>query len=83
MIRVIGREVTSAFWKSSWKAWSSAFSALASPNSSMRKPASWRSSFETVASAGPTLSAPLSPGISKVTSADLPSSDSVPWLPFA
>ena len=83
MIRVIGREVTSAFWKSSSKAWLSAFSALASPNSSMRKPACWRSSFATVARAGSTLSSASSPGSSKVTSADLPSSDREPWLPFA
>ena len=48
---MIGREVTSAFWKSSSNASLSALSALASPNSSMRKPASRRSSFATVANA--------------------------------
>ncbi len=83
MISVIGREVTSAFWKSSENALSIALLALASPNSSMRKPLSRLSSFDTVASAGPTRSSASSPGSSNVTSAERPSSESVPWLPLA
>ena len=80
MISVIGSEVTSAFWKSSSNAWLSALSALAPPNSSMRYEGCCLSRAATAFSAGSTLSSAFSPGISKVTSAERPSSDSWPSL---
>ena len=83
MISVIGSDVISALRKSSAKAWSSALPALASPNCSIRNPVSCLSSLATVASDASTRSWALSPGMSKVTSADLPSADSVPCAPGA
>ena len=83
MMRVIGREVISARLKSSANAFEIALSALAPPNSSTLKPGWAWSSLSTAASGAATASSGLSPGSSKVTRADLPSSDSVPSLPRA
>ena len=84
---MIGSEVTSAFWKSSSNDSPSALLALASPNSSIRN-SGWASPrLATVASGASTRSSAVtsasSPGsgISKLTSAELPSSEITPWLP--
>ena len=77
---VIGSEVNSALRKSSSKAFESALSALPSPNCSIRKLGCCFASELTASSDGSTLSAGLSPGSSKVTSAERPSSESWPAL---
>jgi hypothetical protein len=77
---VIGSEVNSAFWKSSSKALLSAFSALPSPNCSTRKPRCSLWSAATASSEGSTFASASSPGSSKVTSAERPSSESWPAL---
>ena len=82
---MIGREMNSAFWKSSSKALEISASADASPNcaSSTSGWAFWRSA--TAASDGSTrsLAASSSPGSSKVTSVERPSAAMLPSLPFA
>ena len=85
MISVTGSEVTSAFLKSSSKAFESALSELASPNSSTRKPWLERWTAATAASGPSTRSSALSssPGTSKVTSAERPSFEICPSLPAA
>ena len=85
MSSVIGSERTSAFWKSSSNAFEIALSALASPNWPTNTCGLAFCAAAVAASAPSTRSSVTSssPGISNVTSAERPSSDSWPSLPLA
>ncbi len=78
---MIGSDVTSAFWKSLANDSDSSLSALASPNSSIRKSGFAFASRSVVASGASTsasASAPSRTRISKLTSAELPSREMLP-----
>jgi hypothetical protein len=85
MISVIGSERTSAFLKSSSNAFEIALSALASPNwpTNTCGFAFWAAAVAASVESTRASVTSSSPGISNVTSADRPSSESLPSLPLA